>query len=216
MANDQRSALTSWVMVSACNPSSTAPPLQPHTHAYTRTPPFYQLQVAAIAFMAVWTVYAAYTASLGEITTKTVVSSDEIDLSYKVRRAPPPHCRCCILLHPLSCLHCRSLSLSHRVQRGGPHHPTADAVLFSILSHACMAAVSLCRIVFSERLVSLQTCLLCNLRLEFRKRTIPGSSVIIDKSARHVCCLLTLTGIRVRPTDRVPWVVPHLLSVLDA
>ncbi|CAM9966712.1 unnamed protein product [Ascophyllum nodosum] len=39
--------------------------------------------VAAIAFMAVWTVYAAYTASLGEITTKTVVSSDEIDLSYK-------------------------------------------------------------------------------------------------------------------------------------
>lgn len=44
------------------------------------------IQVASIAFMAIWMYYAAYTASLGEITTKTVESdTGGYDLSYKVR-----------------------------------------------------------------------------------------------------------------------------------
>ncbi|CAN0258049.1 unnamed protein product, partial [Laminaria digitata] len=38
----------------------------------------------SIAFMAIWTYYAAYTASLGEITTKTAENESGLDISYKV------------------------------------------------------------------------------------------------------------------------------------
>eukprot|EP00752_Nemacystus_decipiens_P006151 g5549.t1 len=40
--------------------------------------------VAAIAFVAIWMYYAAYTASLGDISTKTVESAGGYDVSYKV------------------------------------------------------------------------------------------------------------------------------------
>lgn len=47
-----------------------------------------RLQVASVAFVAIWMYYAAYTASLGDITTKTVESAGGFDLSYKVSREP--------------------------------------------------------------------------------------------------------------------------------
>lgn len=40
--------------------------------------------VGVIAFMAIWMYYAAATASLGDITTKSVTSAGGLDLSYKV------------------------------------------------------------------------------------------------------------------------------------
>lgn len=48
-------------------------------------------QAASVAFLAIWMYYAAYTASLGEITTKTVDDTDGggYDLSYKVSPAAP-------------------------------------------------------------------------------------------------------------------------------
>lgn len=40
--------------------------------------------VGAIAFLSIWIYYAAATASLGDITTKTATSAGGLDLSYKV------------------------------------------------------------------------------------------------------------------------------------
>lgn len=40
--------------------------------------------IGTIAFMGIWMYYAAATASLGDITTKTVTSAEGLDLSYKV------------------------------------------------------------------------------------------------------------------------------------
>lgn len=50
------------------------------------------VQAGSIAFMAIWMYYAAYTASLGEITTKTVENASGLDISYKVRERPALHC----------------------------------------------------------------------------------------------------------------------------
>lgn len=47
------------------------------------------MQAASVAFLAIWMYYVAYTASLGEITTKKV---DETDvLAYKVNKPRAPH-----------------------------------------------------------------------------------------------------------------------------
>ena len=46
------------------------------------------VQAGSIAFMAIWTTYAVYTASLGEITTKEATSDSGLDISYKVRLGP--------------------------------------------------------------------------------------------------------------------------------
>lgn len=43
-------------------------------------------QAGCCAFLAVWMVYAAYTASMGEVTTKEVSSGTGLDVSYKVSR----------------------------------------------------------------------------------------------------------------------------------
>lgn len=40
--------------------------------------------IGVIAFMGIWMYYAAATASLGDITTKSVTSAGGLDLSYKV------------------------------------------------------------------------------------------------------------------------------------
>lgn len=52
-----------------------------------------RVQVASVAFLAIWTYYAVYTASLGDITTRTVEEADAggYDLSYKVSLGPYPH-----------------------------------------------------------------------------------------------------------------------------
>lgn len=75
----------SWILV--CSPCSffyAAPSVAKTSLCVARA----RVQVAAIAFMAIWMYYAAYTASLGEITTKTVESSGGYDVSYKVSPGP--------------------------------------------------------------------------------------------------------------------------------